>query len=1401
MSQITLEDALEGLPVRVVDAFNLWPNLCIAHSIPLGRLDWVWNNRGNSNKESSLTSKAVFSILDPPDLTEPALSTQAYDWFRRAYVHILLVPLDELDSHKDSPAWQYIRKFVEGSREKRFEYIVAVVADEAGVRQHRKLLERLRADVNITRRERVVTLPSQAPAIDQKPIAHLYHSQPHQDLLIRLRECTRDAVEVRVQQYESELERLYPMRASPDWSFCYFFAVKESMGFVFCQLGRRDVALRLLDELHSFMVEYDEKEGTRKFCTELPCDAAANATNVKGKDYRKLFADNSITEMEMRTYLFARQTEIMLPDRKFSDIAERGLKLITAVSRRCVEEAAKNNTRTFACFRDAWVFTAARILASTLSPAIPSSVPDSNSMSSQLATPKERHTARLIAGFHVHALKSFQGLARILLPGTMSFLKEGEDTISDEDRKELLDSFNMELRDALSSPNNAEILYAEIANAAASLYEMGGRSRGAAALDGDAGVIRLRNGSLEEAEKLLSAQCSRFADDHSWDDLHQRKRKELARAEKRLDKVQEYLVSCLTMLFMTRSVRRIIIGSSQSSLRQQGDKERAEKWAQEAYETASKLPRVMKYKAEKLLTVSVRPNPENWSEGDAANAVVLVHSDVPAELQVDSLFVELKSFSTSPSDKKHPLVNQDKPETPSVTSTPMSSGLARTKTLTLKSKGEKILVCTGENEFPVFSSEVPWPGRYSVNLVALFIGNLKLVQVASKPDSYPMVSIKGAISSKEALSKVANASQQPDVGKAQVRFPTFFAKPRAVPASVHISQNSPLYLVQGPIQTVTVTVKSEIHGIAKGAKLSIELSFVSGPADDEKDAPKLDKDNSIIEVMDVWETKSKEHYGAEPNMAVPFQCKSTDEGTIEVTVNRDISEGSSISTRLSVLIPKSACSTKSKNFERECIMSAHVHGRELSSSARREFTCLTSSSISLLNPLTLEASIELSGKSSEAHAPHVLDDSMLSDGGTLYCSIRSKVEGRAITLKNAYLDLPRWLQLRKGEQDPHDDLLPCEIYECGRFIFAFDLFVCATPSSHGFGSSLSNITKSMSHIRRVRRSKDCQELFDLDESTEQESIAAQDLIANGSNPVLDPSASADLEMAVRINSSHIIENMEGITEDVEMTNDDDEMAISEQESHGPEQSSPKSPDIPEIGDVVDLSGGVNGNTDKVKNGQSPISSDEDSYATLRIEFSIEGLEGIARLERLVSVNSFRPQRYIYRIERVYPESVSAGKAVELMFSISMMKNSRLFDGEIDQTQELMYNIEAESQNWIISGRQRGRFTLSSGSCEDVRIMALPLTSGRVRIPTVQLYNNNGRPLPETCFDNLNKCVQALVLPSSHVTSVCIQTKGDAAESLLRLASVASGTHDVKARATKAHMPEVVTFETFFESSV
>lgn len=192
---------------------------------------------------------------------------------------------------------------------------------------------------------------------------------------------------------------------------------------------------------------------------------------------------------------------------------------------------ARRGVRLSPVFRDAWVFSASRALATVLAPAIPTNAA-ALSISAQLPSARERHTARLIAGFHVHALKAFAALAHHALPGALWATSAADGPVNEAAAVAARAASDPTLRGSLASPAAATELFADMAYAAATLYEMGGRPRGAAALDGDAGAMRLRNGNLVEAERLLSAQCSRFFADHGWDQLHQRRRVELGSAEK-----------------------------------------------------------------------------------------------------------------------------------------------------------------------------------------------------------------------------------------------------------------------------------------------------------------------------------------------------------------------------------------------------------------------------------------------------------------------------------------------------------------------------------------------------------------------------------------------------------------------------------------------------------------------------------------------------------------------------------------------------------------------------------------------------------------------------------------------------------------------------------------------------
>ncbi len=448
------------------------------------------------------------------------------------------------------------------------------------------------------------------------------------------------------------------------------------------------------------------------------------------------------------------------------------------------------------------------------------------------------------------------------------------------------------------------------------------------------------------------------------------------------------------------------------------------------------------------------------------------------------------------------------------------------------------------------------------------MGKLKLVQVAPKLETSATVSVRGSASQKESFHKSASPTPPTDLGKAAVRFPCFYAKPRVVPTSVTIRQDIPIYLVQEPVQVVQVDVKSEIYGISKGALLQVNVRFEAEKETDEK---------NILEFLDI----SRAEYGARDGEVlmspVSFHCKTNEERQVEVVIDENVDAGSTLTARLSLQVPQGVCSRaldqKIAN-EPKCILRADLVGHELSSPSKRSFTCSTEGSVSVRIPVSIYAHSDLNTRSAEIiPSTHGLDDSEVAEGGTLVCTLQSEVVGnQSIILQSASLDLPPWLQLCEGEYPPHADLLPCAVHNGCRFSFVFDVNVCTNRSSPGSqrdSFSLSNITESLSHRRFGRRSRSSagdddnldQELDNKPLDRNRRSQSEGDPKTAGENP----EESVDLE-GVSIPGDH------EMTIDVEM-----EDALEPMETTETAQGRSKSPDGGELGDVVDLSNGVEGN--------------------------------------------------------------------------------------------------------------------------------------------------------------------------------------------------------------------------------
>ncbi|PXF46620.1 Trafficking protein particle complex subunit 10 [Gracilariopsis chorda] len=1392
----TLTD-LDGLPVWVNDSNKLWSTLRIAQNVPLGRIEWKWKSRGASIRDSSTSAKVLFRISTSINTIVPDLYKEPHDWFRNPYVFVYVTSTIELsDTNEDrSSGWQRVRQFVDLCRQRDFEYIFIMAVSEVELPRHKRVIDKLRAEVNMVSRgpDRLfVVHPAFSPE-HAKPVTNLHHSPNHQELLVKLRDFMRAGLDRRLMTYEDAVSRSFLSRSNQSWSYTKHFALKEGLIFVFLHLGRRDLCIKLYDELQKAVTDHS-KCGTRRFCDQSASEVASGSTNPDLKEYRSLLLKESITELDLRTYLFARQISILLHDRKYAEIAERGLKFVTAVARRCAEETLKGNADVSAVFRDTWVFITSRLLAATLAPSIPSATEAEHALTAQLSTPRERHTARLIAGFHVHALKAFQGLAHVVLPGCLS-QENGDKNPQELEKlvKEAKSTSNIKLRNALSNAENAQVLHSEIANAAASLYEMGGRPRGAAALDGDAGIVRLRNHSYAEAETLLSAQCARFTNDNGWDDLHKRQRLELAQVEKALDKVQEYLVSCLTILYMHRESRALshrpdFQGSEQK-------REQAQFWAAETSDTASRLPRVMKYKAERLFDVSVLPNAKKWYEGDPGSAVIRVKSDLPISITIDSVLLECRCVEVR-ENRKPSLRSRDHDEIPhsfnedfSMMST-SDSGLYPTvessastwnselSDETVLKYAEKTTLSPGVNDISVHVDEIPRSGCYKITLVAFFIGKLKLVQAASKGQVQQIATTKDVdtSSSGDLITPIA------DIIDGEVVFPPLFAAPRLPSAYLEVEHVPNLYLVGNALQFIAIKIKVGKNGVRGGSKLSCALQDL--PTKRRSTQHFVRFSNKVVSAS------STIHENVATEIR-PLSDVSHLEESLEICIRDQLQAEEELVLRIGLEQPADHESLHEYSEEdiangKRCILGLDYACSESGTHTHRSFCCHVEIPLRFVHALDISARLEMRSEWYEPDGSRAVGygDSSSDDGGTLICSIESRVgRDEYVCLMDITLNIPQWLEQRPEKPQDLIQLLPSTLRGKSVFVFAFDLLVRdALPiDDEDMGAVLNEAEQLRKGVLRRRLSRKLIKSPDMAESQD-------DFGDLGEDGDRRPLASGDINE--QANYEDVAINLEKRGSSPLTTTDTPKTQRTRQPgTRGAEDIS----ELKEAQDVVDLSNpgdesrGLSSGmlTPPIPPQGMPISG---SVATLRIGVKLDGVQGEAYVERRISLAALRVIRKRYRVERYIGTQTESGKATTLYFAIQSILGRFSGEEEKHEVVSLHYEIDADPAFWLVVGRRRGQVNISDGVKARGCTTMIPLRCGRHRVPGLRLYTSDGRGLPLSTYDNVDEYMQIVVKPGRTVVTWCAT---ESAEKEIEQKGSAAGS--------RGTMPDVVASDSFFES--
>jgi trafficking protein particle complex subunit 10 len=214
------------------------------------------------------------------------------------------------------------------------------------------IYDKLRADFSSSKSAipRVAQVRLQEPGKPPGALAPSEVEEQWQDFVDNLKATILKSFDTRVAQYEDDIRERESQRTLPGWNFCTFFMLKEGLARGFENVGLLDDALTVYAELevgldnvvkeHANREEPDPSAALLPFSKDLKADIrraldesvhqAADETSfftlrealmhdigdspfgLERRTYRDLILANEVSPLDVRTYLFVRQMEILL---------------------------------------------------------------------------------------------------------------------------------------------------------------------------------------------------------------------------------------------------------------------------------------------------------------------------------------------------------------------------------------------------------------------------------------------------------------------------------------------------------------------------------------------------------------------------------------------------------------------------------------------------------------------------------------------------------------------------------------------------------------------------------------------------------------------------------------------------------------------------------------------------------------------------------------------------------------------------------------------------------------------------------------------------------------------------------------------------------------------------------
>nr|XP_054753568.1 trafficking protein particle complex subunit 10-like [Lytechinus pictus] len=330
-------------------------------------------------------------------------------------------------------------------------------------------------------------------------------------------------------------------RNDKGWNFCQYFLLQEELAFMFETLRQFEDALVQYDELDALFSQFiinSSAGATPKWLSDFqaPCNCwdGLNLSKPVNMDKRELLERGKPTLLDVRNYLFSRQSALLFLLKKPYEVAYRAQNFM----HNCVQELkileVSMPQGSIAC----WVFLSCLEVLQKC---------EKSSDAAHINT-YSHYTASL----WLYAQKKLNelGLLGGLMPDTRPTsaqlnsvvdLLSGMGQTAEVGARE--NSPNQMLREALSSQDAFSKHYLELSELAMGTFKHIGRMRSAKLIGKDLASFYLKTGELHKAESFLSDALKAYETER-WGTMVASTRKELAECYKKLDNNLKYLKLC-----------------------------------------------------------------------------------------------------------------------------------------------------------------------------------------------------------------------------------------------------------------------------------------------------------------------------------------------------------------------------------------------------------------------------------------------------------------------------------------------------------------------------------------------------------------------------------------------------------------------------------------------------------------------------------------------------------------------------------------------------------------------------------------------------------------------------------------------------------------------------------------